>query len=115
MAEQPKRKVRVMLKSFPDCPPCDDIRKEVRKLAKRDDLDIDLIEFKLSVKEAEDKEHPINKFFGEENSDMAPIIVVESSCKSKKLTGYSDGDIEQTIEEVRCDGESKGETNEDEE
>ena len=103
-----KRKIRVVMKSFPGCEPCMDIRKEVKKLGKRPDLDIEFVEVKVGAEELDEidnPEHPINKFFGADKKDYAPITIIESPCKSKRIEGYSDGDIIKAIEEVKCDGD----------
>ena len=98
----------IMVKSFPKCKPCEDIRQEVREIVRENpDVDIELIEFKLKPEEVNDPNNEVVKFFGEEHRTFAPIVIIESECKSKKITGYNRGDIKEAISEVSCDGEQR--------
>ena len=103
-----RRKVKVIVKSLSGelCKPCEEVKKEAEKLAKKleDEVDIELVEVVVDPNKIEDSKEMI-EYFGKDDFEKKsfPVVIVESECKSKKITGYSEGTLEEALKEVECE------------
>ncbi len=103
-----KQKVRVVIKSWKNvpCEPCEKVEREIEEIKRKygDRLDISVTEIKIDTNDKTAMAEA-DLYFGDDmfSKMSAPVVVVESNCKSRKITGYTEGRIEEAIKDVRCD------------
>lgn len=101
--EEAKGRVKITELGAPGCAPCKDLETAIEKLAIDYDIDFVLIDAD-KITDFDDPDDTsqtakeIMEVFGE--IDGFPSAIIESEHRSKKITGFNEGELRAAIEEV---------------
>lgn len=94
-----RSKIKIATLSAEGCKPCKKLQDEIAELSGEYDIDLVVVDAENLIKDPDNLDpDAIPGAFGK--VDVVPTTIIETKGRSKKLTGYAEGDVRKAIEEV---------------
>lgn len=94
-----KSRIKITTLSAEGCKPCKEMQDEIVELSNEFDIDLVFVDADNLIKDPDNLDpDAIPEAFGKDAA--IPTAIIETANRSKKLTGYAEGDVRKAIEEV---------------